>query len=135
MTEWCPSSSAVVLVTTSTIDSGLRRNLDAPLVKRANVAEELTSLGSGFRRNDPRDAILVVCFIKTKSWTRLPWVPPGTGLRRGGRSPLRVGLSGQREGSGDGRLPMAPGGLVGRQQLQGQVGLQAAFLDGQVCFQ
>ena len=30
---------------------------------RANVAENLTYLGSGFRRNDARGAIFVVCLI------------------------------------------------------------------------
>jgi len=43
-------------------------------VPRANVEEKLPSLGSGFRRNDARDAIFVVCLItKTKNKTRLPW--------------------------------------------------------------
>ena len=41
-------------------DSGLRRNPGAPLVTRSNAAAKLTSLGSGFRRNDARDAILVI---------------------------------------------------------------------------
>ena len=44
-------------------DYGAGRNPGAPFVKEGKVVRKLTSLGSGFRRNDARCAIFVVCII------------------------------------------------------------------------
>ncbi len=46
--------------------SGAGRNPGAPFATKANVAKNLTSLGSGFRRNDARDAVYVDT-VKEKS--------------------------------------------------------------------
>ena len=43
------------------------------MATKAKVAEKLTSLGPGFRRNDARDAVFVVRGIsKTKNQAGLP---------------------------------------------------------------